>query len=74
MSVMVFKDLTIYILKNLRHMGWWSIRHSHLLELTAKKDRNIAVAVLRKAATYSPTNGSTICANRLNFSVRNGKR
>ena len=28
----------------------------------------------RKAATYSPTNCSTICAGGLNFSVRNGKR
>ena len=27
-----------------------------------------------KAATYSPTNSSTICADRLNFSVRYGKR
>ena len=29
---------------------------------------------IKKAATYSPTNCSTICANGLNFSVRNGKR
>ena len=28
----------------------------------------------RKATTYSPTSGSTIGANGLNFSVRNGKR
>ena len=28
----------------------------------------------RKATTYSPTMGSTIGADRFNFSVRNGKR
>ena len=28
----------------------------------------------KKATTYSPTNGSTICAIGLNFSVRDGKR
>ena len=40
-----------------------------------KKPRFVRNGVFkRKAATYSPTNCSTICAGGLNFSVRDGKR
>ena len=42
-----------------------------------KKNRTILMnnsVFDKKAATYSPTKCSTICAKRFNFSVRNGKR
>ena len=42
--------------------------------LKQKNPQQINVEDSRKATTYSPTDCSTIGANGLNFSVRNGKR
>ena len=39
-----------------------------------KPQSNKRLRFKRKATTYSPTIGSTIGANGLNFSVRDGKR
>ena len=53
------------------------VKHnSHLLKkFKAKKNLNLfRLRFKRKATTYSPTIGSTIGANGLNFSVRDGKR